>query len=215
MRVQDLDIYPGANPQGYVVMDILTANGWRLRRVPPANVGATGPQGTQGPQGNPGPAGGTGAQGAQGVPGLDGADAVPAGAQGYLQYYDGVGVLGAEAKLVWDKTNDELFVDGNVRLGLKTVVYNANIALDFREEGFHTIALTGDLTLTTSNLGVGRAIALRIVCDGSDRTLTFPGTWTFLGTMPVNIAAGKTGVLSLTSFSTTDADVIAAWGVEE
>lgn len=221
-KVSERPIYEGDPSSGYVVMDIPTVNGNRIRRVAPNKVGAQGPAGPQGPAGSTGPQGDAGPQGVQGpagsdgLDGADGADAVPGGSSTQVQFHDGgaPAVLGGDSAFTWDKTNDELYVNGNVRLGVKTVGYAANVALDFQDGALQSVSLTGDLALTSSNLATGRGIALRIVADGSIRNLSFPATWTFLGTKPTNIAANKTGVLSLTSYGTTDADVVAAWGVE-
>jgi len=46
------------------------------------------------------------------------------------------------------------------------------------------------------------------------RALTFPA-WKFVGTKPTEQAASKVGILTLTSFGTTDADCVAAYAVEE
>lgn len=96
------------------------------------------------------------------------------------------------------------------------ITYAASVALDLAvlDGQYRTISLTGDLTFTTSNLATGRTVVLRIIADASQRTLTFPAGWKFLGTKPANIAASKTGVLSLTFFGTADADCVAAWGVQ-
>jgi hypothetical protein len=96
------------------------------------------------------------------------------------------------------------------------ITYATSVALDLSALGgqYRTISLTGDLTLTTSNLATGRTVVIRIIADASQRTLTFPADWKFLGIKPANIAASKTGVLSLTSFGTADADCVAAWGVQ-
>lgn len=96
------------------------------------------------------------------------------------------------------------------------ITYAASVALDLSalDGQYRTISLTGDLTFTTSNLATGRTVVIRIIADASQRTLTFPAGWKFLGTKPANIAASKTGVLSLTFFGTTDADCVAAWGVQ-
>jgi hypothetical protein len=80
-----------------------------------------------------------------------------------------------------------------------------------------TIFLTGNLTLTTSNRAAGRFVSLRLVCDGTLRTLTVPAGWVFLGptgTKPSNIAASKTASLSLTYYGTAETDCIAAYGVQ-
>lgn len=88
------------------------------------------------------------------------------------------------------------------------------VNLDFSGAQFQTVALTGDLTLTTSGLAGARTKTLRIVADGSSRNLTFPGTWTFVGSAaPASIGANKVALLSLTSFGTTDANVVAVYHV--
>jgi hypothetical protein len=97
-----------------------------------------------------------------------------------------------------------------------TITYGASVALDFAslDAQYRTISLTGDLELTTSNLANGRTLVIRLVADGSQRTLTFPTDWKFLGTKPANIAASKVAVLSITAFGTTNADVVAAYAVQ-
>jgi hypothetical protein len=97
-----------------------------------------------------------------------------------------------------------------------TITYAAQVALDFEalDSQYRTISLTGDLELTTSNLANGRSLVIRLVNDASQRTLTFPTDWKFLGTKPANIAASKVAVLSLTAFGTTNADVVAAYAVQ-
>lgn len=97
-----------------------------------------------------------------------------------------------------------------------TLTYAATVDIDLAAltGTYQTISLTGNLTLTSSNRAAGRQVVLRLICDGTQRDLTFPGDWTFIGTMPANIAASKTGMLSLIWFGTTDADCIAEWKVE-
>lgn len=95
-----------------------------------------------------------------------------------------------------------------------TYATTVNLDLAALDGQYRTISLTGDLTLTASNLAAGRTTVIRIIADASQRTLTFPADWKFLGTKPANIAASKTGVLSLTFFGTADSDCVAAWGVQ-
>jgi hypothetical protein len=97
-----------------------------------------------------------------------------------------------------------------------TITYGATVALDFAslDAQYRTISLTGNLELTTSNLANGRTLVIRLVADANQRTLTFPTDWKFLGTKPANIAASKVGVLSITAFGTTNADVVAAYAVQ-
>lgn len=100
--------------------------------------------------------------------------------------------------------------------GYGTITYAAQVTLDFsaRDKQMATISLTGNLELLTSNLANAREVRLRLVCDGTQRTLTFPTDWKFVGTKPANIAASKVAVLSLAAFGTTNADVIAAYAVQ-
>lgn len=96
------------------------------------------------------------------------------------------------------------------------LTYGATTALDFSaiDGQARTITLAGNLELTTSNLAAGRTVVLRLLPGASQRTLTFPVDWVFIGSKPANIAASKTAVLSLTAFGTTNADVVAAYAVQ-
>ncbi len=93
-----------------------------------------------------------------------------------------------------------------------TTTYSATTNLDFSASSVTSVTLTGDITFTTSNLASGRSLLVRVVGDGSIRNLTFPVTWIPVGTaLPATLAANKAAFLTLTSFSTTDALVYAAW----
>ena len=89
-------------------------------------------------------------------------------------------------------------------------------ALDFSANELQTISISANTTFTTSNLStaVGKSKTIKITTDGTLRTLTFPA-WKFVGTKPTDQAASKVGILTLTSFGTTDADCVAAYAVEE
>lgn len=98
---------------------------------------------------------------------------------------------------------------------ISTLTYASSTPIDFNANSLQSVTLTGNITFTTSNLAAGRSASVRIVGDGSIRTLTFPGTWTFIGGgAPANLAASKTAILSLVSWSTTDASVVAAYAVQ-
>ena len=61
----------------------------------------------------------------------------------------------------------------------------------------------------------GACMVVRIVCDGTLRTLGWPAGWKGVGSAaPANIAASKTGLLRLWCFGTNEADVVAQWAVE-
>ena len=90
------------------------------------------------------------------------------------------------------------------------------LALYFAAASLYDIGpLTGDITFVGSNLVAGRSVTARIVNGATLRTLAFPAGWVFVGAKPADIAASKTGILTATAFGTTDADVVAAWAVEE
>jgi hypothetical protein len=92
------------------------------------------------------------------------------------------------------------------------ISYAASVTLDMSAlaGGYRTIALTGDLTLATSNRASGRQVTLRLTCDATQRTLNFPAGWTFIGSKPSTIAALSTVVLSITFFGTAETDCVAA-----
>lgn len=97
--------------------------------------------------------------------------------------------------------------------GFGTITYAATVDLDLAalDSQYRTISLTGDLELTTSNLANGRTLVLRLLCDATERTLTFPANWVFYSDKPATIAANKGAVLSLTYFGTADTDCVAVY----
>lgn len=97
-----------------------------------------------------------------------------------------------------------------------TIAYGATADLNMAAlvGGYQTISLTGNITFTTSNRASGRTVTIRLICDATQRSLTFPAGWVFIGTKPSNIAASKTAVLSLSFFGTADTDCVAAYGVQ-
>lgn len=89
------------------------------------------------------------------------------------------------------------------------------IDLDFALAEVVTMAaMTGNVTFTTSNLAAGRSKTIRIIGGASAYTFTFPA-WKFLGAAaPASLAIGKYAILTLTSISTTDAEVVAAYSAQ-
>lgn len=95
------------------------------------------------------------------------------------------------------------------------LTYAASVALDFAGDGYRTLALTGDVTFTSSNRAPARAVAIRIIGDTVERTLTLNEAWKWLGAVkPTVLGAGKVTVLSLTAFGVNEGDVLAAYVVE-
>lgn len=101
--------------------------------------------------------------------------------------------------------------------GIRTLPYFATLELNFDPELIPdcSVSLQGNLTLVTRNLHANCSMSLRIIADGSTRTLVFPSGWRFLGAAaPASIAANKVALLSIKSYGTTDADVLVAYSAE-
>jgi hypothetical protein len=70
---------------------------------------------------------------------------------------------------------------------------------------------TGDITFTGSDYTAGKSATVSIFCDGTNRNLTFPAGWLFVTFKPTSLDANQVGILSLTSFGTTESRVVAGW----
>ena len=116
-------------------------------------------------------------------------------------------------------TNYKLEVIGiveadNYDIGLTTLASDS-IALNFSgETGLYTRTAAGSITFTASNYRVGSIKTVRIIPGAALRTLTFPASWVFVGIKPASIAANKVGILTVTSFGTSEGDCVAAWAVQ-
>jgi hypothetical protein len=96
-----------------------------------------------------------------------------------------------------------------------TLAYAAALALDFAATPVRTLALTGNVLFTTTNRTSGGEKVLRILGDSTARTLSFPSGWAWLNSAaPTSLAAGKTAILSLTCFGTSESDVVAAYSAQ-
>jgi hypothetical protein len=90
------------------------------------------------------------------------------------------------------------------------------LTLDFSGASLlSTGTLTGNITFATSNLAAGRSVTVRVVNGSTLRTVNFPTNWVFVGPKPTDILGSKTAILTATAFGTADADVVAAWAVQE
>lgn len=119
---------------------------------------------------------------------------------------DGQGLIFDAASGFWKNTS----VTGR----LSTLTFAATTNIDFTGDRYKIEALTGDVTFTTSNLSAGVVKELRLLASGGARNLTFPA-WIFVGgATPTALASGKYARLVLTSWGTTDADVVAQYSVQ-
>ena len=97
-----------------------------------------------------------------------------------------------------------------------SITYAATINLDLSafDGQTKTINLTGNIAFTVSNMAAGREFNLRIICDSTQRTLTFPTGWVFVCTKPSSIAASKTAKLSVECYGSNETDCIVGYAVQ-
>jgi hypothetical protein len=173
-----------------------------------------------GPQGPPGAAGVVGSLWYVGV----GAPAGGLGVDGdfYLNsangdtYQKAAGVWVLQANLTGPAgANGADGADGvDFAASYSTLGYAATVNIDLTSAyTYLQISLTGDLELTTSNRAAARNKVIFLVCDGSNRSLTFPVGWTFVNSTgePTTLTANKTGVLSIVCRDGNDSGVLACY----
>lgn len=93
-----------------------------------------------------------------------------------------------------------------------TTAGSDTVALNFSTtDGLVTRTATGTITFTGAGYAAGSTITARVIAGAASRTLAFPAGWIFVGSKPSTLAANKSGILTVTSFGTTEADCIASW----
>jgi hypothetical protein len=117
-------------------------------------------------------------------------------------------------------------VAGTKRFDSVTQVTFVHSALDVHSDGTNFVAdlLTAARTITatnsvnfvhSTNRVAGRAMAILIDPNGTNRNLTFNADWRFLTVNPAVVTNGTIGVLSLMAFGTAETDIVAAYAVED
>ena len=132
-----------------------------------------------------------------------------AAAAGYLAPTLGGTAINSGAT-VSDITSLSLSSANNIAWNVTT----SGVDIDFSEPDIQTISIAATTTFTTSNRAAGKTKTLRIITDGTERTLNFPAGWNFVGTVPTSQAASTTGLLKLINYGTTDAFIVASYQVE-
>lgn len=93
-----------------------------------------------------------------------------------------------------------------------TTAGSDTVALNFSTtDGLVTRTATGTVTFTGAGYAAGSTITARVIAGAASRTLAFPAGWIFVGSKPSTLAANKSGILTVTSFGTTEADCVASW----
>lgn len=132
-----------------------------------------------------------------------------AGAGVYLQKTGGTisGNLTVQGTFKFSKLQEDL----------QSVAFGATTNIDMSSYASIVLGdLTGNITFTTSNRAVGRAVKLYLKCDATPRTFTFPSwIWPQLLGAPTGIAAGKHAILTLECvYGTADTDIVATYSEE-
>lgn len=98
-------------------------------------------------------------------------------------------------------------------MSFPVIPYAASIAIDFNASDMEVLDLTGAVTFTTAHKDGRKQKTLKLYArSSSDCDFTFPASWIFIGAdAPASIVAGKTAILTLYCYGTTDADVVAAY----
>jgi hypothetical protein len=135
---------------------------------------------------------------------------VPAGEAGYGKLFaksdDGLYFVDSEG------VNHYVLLDGYVQLSGTSVALDASPSLPV----YRSLSMTDATTFTTSNLGVGRSVTVRLVAGAAQRAVTFPAGWSWLGgAVPAAIPANKVALLSFIAYGPADTDVIAAWSYND
>ena len=109
-------------------------------------------------------------------------------------------------------------VVANLGPTVEAIAYAASIDIDLDGADYQTLALTGDIDFNASlnrpAAGHAKSVAVVMTADGSDRNITYNASWTVIGAAPASIAAGKTGVFSITAIGPNETDVLIVYQEE-
>ncbi|MBF9239475.1 hypothetical protein I2I05_18930 [Hymenobacter sp. BT683] len=97
-----------------------------------------------------------------------------------------------------------------------TLNYSPTIVLDFNAANVRSITLSGNLEfLATLNKADTKSKVVRVIADGTNRTMLFPSAWRWTNnSKPSSLAATKFAILTLWCFGANEADVVATWSPE-
>lgn len=114
-------------------------------------------------------------------------------------------------------TSGAVNLSGNNLDNIQNLIHDTSATattLDFAQDQLQTISISVNTTFATTGAATGKSKTIKILCDGTTRTLAFPAGWKFVGAKPTDIAASKTAILTVTCFGSADADIVAAYAVE-
>lgn len=133
------------------------------------------------------------------------------------------GVLFIPSSTAGNLTNNSQFVHNNTSIFNTNVIWTTSnlvsaVTTDLPMGDFpvRVIALTNNITFTTSGKISGKALTVRVNGDTVDRTVAFPVGWTFVGAnAPVTAFSNKVNMLTIQAFGTADTDIIASWSSQQ
>lgn len=93
------------------------------------------------------------------------------------------------------------------------LAYSGTVDISFTDADYYSIDdVSGNLTLTGSDYGSAREVAIRLVeTGGSSRTFTPPSGWKWVGSTPTFIGANETVLIRAISFTAAGSGVVASW----
>ena len=122
--------------------------------------------------------------------------------------------LDAEQYLTFD--GSVLYLGKGFKSEIATITPSSGVvAINMSSEILKKTTLDSNTTFSATGIAEGTSATLKILADGTDRTLAFASGWLFIGQKPVSIAASKTAILVLTSFGTGNADIVASYSVQD
>jgi hypothetical protein len=118
--------------------------------------------------------------------------------------------------------SDTLHVNGSVFANQyfvsSTTSTGNTVAINFSTSPRYILSSTytasDSLSFTGTSYRSSSSVTVRVLNGSNGRPLSFPAGWRFLVDKPTSIAANKIGILTVTSFTTSASDCVAAWGVE-
>lgn len=94
------------------------------------------------------------------------------------------------------------------------LTWASTVDVNFDLGPYQYLIMTNNTTFTSSQLGAGKAVALKIFAGTTNYVPTWP-TWKFIGAgAPTLIASNKTAILSVTAWDGNTTNVVAAYAVE-
>jgi len=92
---------------------------------------------------------------------------------------------------------------------------NTTYEIDLNAAPLVVVTIDGVTAFSAANFSASltKGVTVLITASASDRAVTFPANWKWLGLKPTQVASGATGMLSIISTSNADTGIVAAYEV--